>query len=228
MQALAPTKLENQHALITDHVGLALKIARRIASRLPAIVSREDVESAALLGLTEAASRYDDQRNEPFIAFAKKRIRGAVLDHLRRIDHLSRRCRQDARRVVDATRRLEARCGRPVTEREVAAEMGLSEEEIRSAYRSLQADSTVELDESVEMLVSLNRQTPSEIMERQQQRAALVQALKSLEQRTQLIIALYYQEGLTLNEIGQILNVTESRVCQLRTQALHELRAQLT
>lgn len=228
MQALAHTNSEDRHALITTHIEMALKMARKMASRLPSSVSHEDVESAALLGLTEAASRYDDSRNEPFMAFAKKRIRGAVLDHLRRIDHLSRRSRQDARRVVDTARRLEAERGCPVTDREVAAEMGVHEEEIRSAYSNLRAAKPVSLDESEEVLCALNRQTPSEVVERQQRRTALLRALEGLEQRTLLIIALYYQEGLTLSEIGQILGVTESRVCQLRTQAVRELREKLS
>lgn len=227
MQALAHITNENRNSLITDHVEMALKMARKMAARLPNSVSREDVESAALLGLTEAASRYDDRRNEPFMAFAKKRIRGAVLDHLRRIDHLSRRSRQDARRIVDATRRLEALHGRPVSEREVAIEMGVAEEDVRNAYSSLRAATPVQLDESEDILFSLNRETPAEVIEKQQQRTALSQALKALDQRTLLIIALYYQEGLTLSEIGRILGVTESRVCQLRTQALRELREKL-
>lgn len=228
MQALAQSITETRQALITDHVELALKIARQMSYRLPATVSREDVDSAALLGLTEAASRYDASRNEPFMAFAKKRIRGAVLDHLRRIDHLSRRSRQDARRVMDAARRLEAERGRPVNEREVAVDMGISVEDVRSAYHSLRAATTVRLDDSEEAMLGIHFETPTEVVERQQRRTALLHALEGLERRTLMIIALYYQEGLTLSEIGQILGVTESRVCQLRTQALRELRSKLT
>lgn len=227
MQALAQRNTDLRQALITDHVDLALKIARHMSYRLPASVSREDVDSAALLGLTEAASRYDASRNEPFMAFAKKRIRGAVVDHLRRIDHLSRRSRQEARRVRDAARRLEAELGRSVSEREVAEDMGISVDSVRSAYRSLRAATTVRLDDSDEAIIGMHFETATEVVERQQRRTALLRALEGLERRSLMIIALHYQEGLTLSEIGEVLGVTESRVCQLRTQALRELRSKL-
>ena len=204
---------------------MALELARRMAFRLPLSVSREDVEGAALLGLTEAASRYDCMRDEPFMAFARRRIRGAVLDYLRRIDHLSRRVRQGTRRVSEVQQRLEQQQGRPVGEDEVAREMGISEAAVRASVMDMRSDQTVSLQECQQPLA---RETPMECILRHQRRTALVQAMKELDHRSQLILALFYQEGLTLREIGQIVGVTESRVCQLRAKALRDLRTRLT
>jgi RNA polymerase sigma factor for flagellar operon FliA len=199
-----------------------------MARRLPSSVSREDVESAALLGLTEAACRYDGSRNEPFMAFATKRVRGAILDHLRRNDLLTRRGRQEARRIADTARTLEAEHGRAVSDSEIAEKMGMSDDEFNIACANLRDASVVHLDELGTMPLSVTSGTPSECIERQQIRAALVRALERLEERELLVLACYYQEGLTLREIGEILGVTESRVCQIHTQTLRTLRSQLS
>ncbi len=218
----------SRDTLITDHLSMALKMARRMARRLPSSVSREDVESAALLGLTEAASRYDDSRSEPFMAFASKRVRGAILDHLRRNDLLTRRGRQEARRIANTARRLEIEHGRAVSDSEIAAKLGMSDEEFSTSYASLRDASVVHLEELNVLPLSITSGTPMECIERQQIRAALARALESLDERSLLVLAFYYQEGLTLREIGEFLGVTESRVCQIHTQTLRTLRNQLS
>ncbi|MCG8419057.1 MAG: FliA/WhiG family RNA polymerase sigma factor [Proteobacteria bacterium] len=220
--------MDNREALITGHLGMARKMARRISRRLPATVSREDVESAAFLGLTEAATRYDETRNEPFMAFASKRVRGAILDHLRRNDWLTRRGRQEARRVADAEKTLEAEYGRSVSDSEIAEKMGISDDEFNANYAGLREATVVHLEELPAMPQNVTSGTPNECIQRQQIRAALIRALDRLEERERIILACYYQEGLTLREIGQILGVTESRVCQLHAQTLRTLRSQLS
>ena len=228
MQPDASTEAATRDALITDHVSMALKMARRMSRRLPSSVSREDIESAALLGLTEAACRYDDSRNEPFMAFATKRVRGAILDHLRRNDLLTRRGRQEARRIANTARMLEAEYGRAVSDSEIAERMGISDDEFCTVYAGLRDASVIHLEELSMLPLSATSGTPAECVERQQIRAALVRALERLEERELLVLACYYQEGLTLREIGEILGVTESRVCQIHTQTLRSLRSQLS
>jgi len=217
---------EDRNELITMHLGMALKMARKMARRLPSNVSRDDVESAALLGLTEAATRYDTSREEPFMAFAAKRVRGAILDHLRKNDILSRRARQGARRVAEATRAVEAELGRAATDAEIAKEMGLDEMTFNQMYASVREASVIHLDD---LRVELANGTKCgiEIGEKQRRKTALMQALEVLDQREQMVLSCYYREGLTLREIGAILGVTESRVCQLHTQALSALRTRL-
>lgn len=216
----------HRNELITAHLDMALKMARKMARRLPSVVSRDDIESAALLGLTEAASRYDVGREEPFMAFASKRVRGAILDHLRKNDILTRRARQGARRVAEATRELEASLGRGATDAEIAASMGLDEATFSQTYAHIREAAVIHLDDLRSELSASD--SNADVADRQRRKAALMQALEGLGEREQMVLSCYYREGLTLKEIGVILGVTESRVCQLHTQALSVLRNRLS
>lgn len=227
MQAALTIEIQARNDLITQHLGMALKMARKMARRLPGTVSRDDVESAALLGLTEAASRYDTSRREPFMAFAAKRVRGAILDHLRKSDILSRRARQGARKVAEATRTAEAELGRPATDAEIAKTMGMTEMHFNQTYSRIREASVVHL-EDLRTEIPDGSSTAYDIGERQRRKAALMAALELLDEREQMVLSCYYREGLNLREIGSILGVTESRVCQLHTQALLLLRAKLS
>jgi RNA polymerase sigma factor for flagellar operon FliA len=223
----ATTPATDRDALIEAHVDMAVSMARRMARRLPPSVSCEDIESAALLGLTEAARRYDDSRSEPFMGFAAKRIRGAILDHLRRIDLLTRRGRRAARLVTETARAIEVEAGRPATDGDIADRLGLSVAEFQSIYANVR-DAGVTSVEDIEALPQASDAlTPIEHIERQQMRAALVRALDRLDERARIVLSCYYQDGLTLREIGQVLGITELRVCQIHTQALAALREQL-
>jgi len=219
MQQTATTPALDRDALIVAHVDMAVGMARRMARRLPASVRCEDIESAALLGLTEAARRYDDTRSEPFMGFATKRIRGAILDHLRSIDLLTRRGRRAARLVADTARAIDS---------DLAKRMGLSEAEFQSVYGNVRDAAMTSVDDWDALPQSSTASTPLEDIERQQIRAGLVRALAKLDDRGRVILACYYQEGLTLREIGQMLGITESRVCQIHTQTLAILREQLS
>jgi RNA polymerase sigma factor for flagellar operon FliA len=228
MQQTATTPALDRDALIVAHVDMAVGMARRMARRLPASVRCEDIESAALLGLTEAARRYDDTRSEPFMGFATKRIRGAILDHLRSIDLLTRRGRRAARLVADTARAIEAETGHAATDSDLARRMGLSEAEFQSVYGNVRDAAMTSVDDWDALPQSSAASTPLEDIERQQIRAGLVRALAKLDDRARVILACYYQEGLTLREIGQMLGITESRVCQIHTQTLAILRQQLS
>lgn len=232
MQFPASNQGSDRDVLITEHLDMAVGMARHMARRLPPAVSGEDLESAALLGLTEAAERYDASREEPFMAFAAKRVRGAILDHLRRNDVLTRRDRQAARRVAEVARELELELGRSVSDGEIAQKMGVSDAEYHSAYAGLRDAAVVPLDD-LDVLSSYPVpgalgsgpiEMPAEMVERQQLRAALTRALGKLDERALLVLSCYYREGLTLREIGEMLGVTESRICQIHSQTLRALR----
>ena len=160
------------------------------------------------------------------MALAAKRVRGAILDHLRKNDILSRRARQGARRVAEVSRGLEATLGRAATDGEIAQSMGMTEMKFNQTYASVREASVIHLDDlRVELSSSGSRQ---EVGEKQRRKAALMSALDILDEREQMVLSCYYRDGLTLKEIGSILGVTESRVCQLHTQALASLRTRLS
>lgn len=214
----------DRNALIRGHMDMARRLARKVARRVPRSVLRDELESAALLGLTEAAVRYDASRGEPFVAYAAKRVRGAILDELRKSDVLTRRGREGARRLADATRTVEAKVGRPATTDEIARVLGVTIEEVSRARAQLSSPALVPLDDVRDMPRTPESQSPDERVASEQQRAALVEALQQLPERDSQILSLYYQENLTLKEIGDVLGVSESRVSQLRSRALSKLR----
>ncbi|MBI4509612.1 MAG: RNA polymerase sigma factor FliA [Deltaproteobacteria bacterium] len=221
--------------LILRHVDMARRIACRMARRLPPSITVDEVVAAAMLGLAEAADRYDSSRGEPFEAFAAPRVQGAVLDELRRGDPLPRRRRVLARKIGNTVNQLEGRLGRAAEDHEVAAELGVSVEEYRDDLEGLTHVALVELDErtvtgAVDPDVAHGRQhlsSPFMITERAQLKQELVRGLKSLPEREALVMALYYDEELTFAEIAQVLGVTESRICQIHSKAILRLRALL-
>ncbi len=205
--------------LIHNHVNMARRLARSMARRVPEH-RREDLEGAALLGLTEAAQRFNPDRGEPFGAFAVHRVRGAILDELRRGDVLSRRARSSARRVNDAAADIRARYGREASNDEVARELGISSREVNDARLACSVRS-VPLDNAEPMAEELH---PVERIEKHRQKRMLIEAMAQLSSRERDIMRLYYEDGLKLKEIGDRLGVTESRICQLRSAAVRSLR----
>lgn len=213
----------HRNELICEHVEVARRLARNIARRLPSAVRRDDLESAALLGLTEAATRFDPTRGEPFGAFATKRVRGAVLDELRHNDILTRRGRESARHIARATKAVEGHLGRMATTEEIATQLGLPLDEVQVAIGRLQP-SLVLLDEERDMPHESPFAAPDQQVAEAQSRRAVLLALRSLASRDLEILSMYFRDELTLQEIGHILGVSESRVSQLRTRALQRLR----
>jgi len=216
--------LGDRHALIHGHLDLAKRIARKVARRVPRSVRCDDLESAAMLGLTEAANRYDPTRGEPFCAYASKRVRGAILDELRRNDLLTRRGREGARRLADATRAVEAKVGRPATTDEIAGAMGLSLEEVAQQRARLQNPAMVPIEDATHVPCAGPEASPDEQYVLRERKRSITRALESLPKRELMVLSMYYQDGLTLKEIGQILGVSESRICQLRGRALRTLK----
>jgi RNA polymerase sigma factor for flagellar operon FliA len=205
-------------ALLTRHGGLIDRAARRVAARTGGAVSPDDLWSAGALGLLEAARRFDAARDVRFETFAAHRIQGAMLDELRRMDHLPRRLRAQADDVERARARLAQALSREPTGEELAAETGLGSEELAAVLGAAQPH--------VEALDTLQApvEPADEQLERQQVLGALTAAVGTLPERLQTLLGLHYVEGLTYREIAKILEVSEPRVCQLHGDALARLR----
>jgi RNA polymerase sigma factor for flagellar operon FliA len=227
--ARVATSRSESSRLIHDHVDMARRIALRVARRLPDWIGADDVVAAAMVGLTEAAERYDSTRGEPFAAFAEKRIRGAVLDELRRGDLMPRRVRATARKVGQTAARLEGKLGRPAEDEEMAAELGVSVEEYRDELAGLSHVAVIDLERAgASNLADQGANSPSAQAERDELIGRVRDGLDRIPERDARILSLYYLEDLSYAEIGEVLGVTESRVCQLHARAIVRLRAELT
>ncbi len=213
--------------LIAEHVDAARRIALRVARRCPDWISPDDLTSAALLGLAEAAERYDSQRPEPFMVFAEKRIKGAIMDELRRGDIMPRRVRQMARKVGATIQELERTLGGPPDDEAVAASLGVTVEHYREELEQLIHVTVGALDHLEHEPTAGEATSPARQAEKRELLRQVRSALEGLDQRELLILSLYYNEELTYLEIGQVLGVTTSRVCQLHGRAVARLRAQL-
>lgn len=212
--------------LIAEHVEVAKRIARRMARRCPAWICTDDLVSAGLLGLAEAAARYDETRQEPFLVFAEKRIRGAILDELRRGDIMPRRVRQMARKVGATIRELEQTSSGPPADEAVAAKLGVSVETYRNDLEQLVHVTVGALDD-IDLPADRETSSPAQQAERSQLLGRVRRALGRLGERDVLLLSLYYGDELTYVEIAQILGVTISRVCQLHGRAIVRLRAEI-
>jgi len=211
--------------LIKDHADAARRIALRMARRCPDWIAREDIVSAGMLGLIEAAERYDDTRQEPFLAFAEHRIRGAVLDELRRGDIMPRRVRQLARKIAAVMRELE-KDGSAPSEVRIAEALGVTVDAYRAGLSELVHVEVGPMDVEAQRLASDSVAPDIEAGQRLTL-ARVRDALAFLEQRDVTILGLHYVEDLTYQEIAETLRITPSRVCQLLWRAVERLRDHL-
>ena len=208
-------------ALLQRHAGLVDRLARRLAARTGGAVTADDLWSAGALGLLEAARRFEPGQGVRFETFAEHRVKGAMLDELRRLDHLPRRLRDQADDVEQARTRLEQALGRAPTTEELCVRTGLSAEDLAAVASLTQAHA--ELSDALEAPL-----VPSDVqLERGEQARALAQAVATLPERLQLVLSLHYVEGLTYREIAKVLEVSEPRVCQLHGDAVARLRTAL-
>lgn len=216
----------SRNQLISEHTDIARRIALKMARRCPDWVAREDLVSAGMLGLTEAAQRYDGSRKEPFLAFAEQRIRGAVLDELRRGDVLPRRVRQIARKISATIREIEVGGG-TATDQRVADALGVSLDHYRTGLAQLVHVNVESIDETTSTLRADADLAPDEQVAHRQLLSRVKTALDKLEARDVTILGLHYIEDLTYQEIAKSLGITPSRVCQLLWRAVERLRSQL-
>ena len=208
------------------------KVARRLARRLPAHVEIDDLISSGVIGLMEAAERFDPTRVDRFEAFAEFRIRGAMLDDLRSRDTLSRDMRRLSNELRDATRRLEAQLGRTPDQEEIAKRLGVGVEELYARQQKLSGSSVVGIDDAgpdlLERTGDHSAIDPFEQASKHEMTDRLVSGIGHLPEKMQQVLSLYYCDNLNLKEIGAVLGVTESRVCQIHGEATRRLRDSLS
>jgi len=227
--------LADRNQLVLDHIGLVKGLALRMARRVPAQVEVSELMSVGMVGLIDAAGRFQASLGVPFDAFARRRVHGAMLDWLRNLDWAPRSARK-LRRDVDATiARLRHELHREPSEGEIAGALGVTEpaydqmlDQIRAAEVVMVRPLEVNAGDSSVLDVAFDPdEGPHLQLERAEMREHLAQAIAELPERERHILSLYYQEELTLAEIGAVIGVGESRVSQLRTQAVARLRTRL-
>lgn len=217
--------------LVKAHLTLVKRIAYHLVSRLPASVQVDDLIQAGLIGLMEAAAHYDAGQGASFETYAGIRIRGAMLDEIRRYDWVPRSVHRKARAVAEAMREVEQTHGRDAEDGEVARAMGISLEEYHQILQDAAGSKLFSIDgeegQSISDTLSDERPGPEAQLEDQDRRRFMTEALADLPERERLVLALYYDEELNLKEIGEVLGVSESRVCQIHNQALMRLRGRV-
>ena len=229
-----PPDLETRDRLVMEHVGLVRALAGRLAHRVPSQVEVSELISVGVLGLIDAASRFKPSLGVPFDAFARRRIHGAMLDALRDLDWAPRSVRKLGRTMDGTVARLRHELGREPQEKEIAGALNVSDveygrilDQLKTAELATIRQATSE-DGTNSLEVAIDPgEGPYATLERQELREFLAEAITELPERERHILALYYHEELTLAEIGEVIGVGESRVSQLRTQAIGRLRSRL-
>ena len=226
--------VKTSNELVVLHEPLVKRIAYHLMSRLPASVQADDLVQAGMIGLIEASRKFDPEQGASFETYAGIRIRGAMLDEIRRTDWTPRSVHRKAREVAEAVRKIENEKGRDALDVEVAKVMGLELNE----YHKILQDATGCRIFSYEDPGTLGEENfaqqarqpnqPLENLQKSDFKVGLADAIKGLPERERLVMALYYDEELNLREIGDILGVSESRVCQIHGQALIRLRARMS
>ncbi|MGN7725641.1 RNA polymerase sigma factor FliA [Luteimonas sp. 22616] len=227
----------NQHGSTNDiverHGELVRRIAHHLAARLPASVEIDDLIQAGMLGLIDAARNFQADQGAAFETYASIRIRGAMIDEIRRGDWVPRSVHRRYRDMVAATREIEQRTGRAATPQQIAEALGVGLDEYHAMVENAARGQLVSLDAHMDehdgepRLASTGTDTPAREFEHGAFREALGAAIGDLPEREQLVLSLYYEQELNLREIGAVLGVSESRVCQIHGQATVRLRARL-
>ena len=226
----------NYEQLIEDYGVLVKRIAHHLLARLPDSVHVEDLIQSGMIGLFEAAANYDQSKGASFETYAGIRIRGSMLDEIRKGDWIPRSVHRNSRRISDAIHTVEMREGRDAQDHEVAQELGVSLDEYYALMKDTQGSRLFSFEELVDNSPSdhhENRPDASEGMaphsghQSNQMNNQLVEAIKALPEREQIVLSLYYEEELNLKEIGAVLGVSESRVSQIHSQATLRLRSKM-
>jgi RNA polymerase sigma factor for flagellar operon FliA len=228
--------VERQQDYAKQYAPLVRRIAHQMIAKLPANVELDDMIQAGMIGLMDAVNRFEESQGTQFEVYAASRIRGSMLDELRAGDWLPRSARKNQRDIENAIHRLEQRLQRAPQEGEIAQELNMSVPD----YQELLGDARgaqlvyfddlgggVDGDDYLERHVAQAGGEPLEILRDKRFRTALVAAIEDLPEREKLLMSMYYEQDLNLREIGAVMGVTESRVCQLHSQAVSRLRAKL-
>ena len=234
-----PERQEARRELVDIYARIVKYVAGRMAIGLPHYVEFNDLISAGLLGLIQAIDNFDHERGIKFETYAIPRIRGSILDELRSQDWFPRSLRRKAKQLEEAYSTLEVKLGRPATDAEVAKRLEIKVEELDSmvgevsiaTIMSLDADTSGDDSESSsslgDYLADGNHEDVEQILAKQEMKELIGTRMAELPEKEQLVLVLYYYEELTLKEIGEILDVTESRVCQIHTKAILRLKGKI-
>jgi len=230
---------KHRDALIVHYSPLVKYVAGRVAVGLPQNVDQADLVSYGIFGLIDAIEKFDLERGFKFETYAIARIKGAIIDELRSIDWVPRSVRAKARSLEKAYAKLESKLHRTPTDAELAEEMGVSDSQLQQTFSQISFIGLVALDEtlsgagergetmSLGDTVADDDPGPMAAYEVEEMRQILADAINGMPEREKIVLTLYYYEGLTLAEIGQVLGVTESRVCQIHTKSVIHLRAKI-
>ena len=225
----------NKDQLVQRFAPLVKRIAFHLMARLPSSVLVDDLVQNGMIGLLDAISRFEAGMGAQFETYAAQRVRGAMLDGLRENDWLPRSMRRDFRRIEVAIAKLEQQNGRPPSEKELAAALDMTLPDYQKMLQDARGHQLIYFEDMVaeggedflERHFTDDEGDPSKQLEQRSLRESLVQGIEALPEREKLMMALYYEQDLNLREIGEVMGVTESRVCQLHSQAVARLRARL-
>ena len=228
-------KQSSQDEQITKYAPLVKRIAYHMMARLPASVEVDDLIQVGLIGLMDAVGRFDGTQGAQFESYATQRIRGAMLDELREADWLPRHVRQKSRQIESAIHRLEQRNGKSPSEQEISAELGMPIDQYQSMLGDVKCSQLLYYEDFsdedsasfLERYLVDGSSDPLAVLEDEGFRDSLVAAIHHLPERERSMMGMYYEQDMNLKEIGAVLGVSESRVCQLHSQAVARLRAQL-
>ncbi len=235
----ATSGAQRAETLVRQHAPLVKRIAHHLSARLPAAVQVDDLIQAGMVGLLEAAQKYDPGKGASFETYAGIRIRGAMMDDIRKGDWVPRSVHRNARRITEAIHLVEARTGRDAQDKEVAAELGMTLEQYHATLRDASSGRLFSLDEmdyeSESMVEQATLESSSAAtgnplgnIEKENFLTKLTAEIERLPEREKLVLSLYYDEELNLKEIGQVLEVSESRISQIHSQAAMRLRSRLS
>ncbi len=228
---------EVREKIILEYAPLVKVVAGRLSMYLGYNVEYEDLVSYGIFGLIDAIDKFDCMKDVKFETYASLRIRGAILDQIRKMDWIPRTIRQKQKRIDAAIKEIETQYGRSATDEEIAKILGITDEEYLDWQSQMKITSVVSLNEFLEQGSEVSNEagstrsaafdSPEEILERDELKKMLVQALELLTEKERKVILLYYYEDLTLKEISNILEVSESRISQLHTRALQKMRGRM-
>jgi len=233
-----PATLKEQ--IVLEHAPLIRYIVNRIAVRLPSHIDLDDLYNTGVIGLMDAIEKYDPEKNCKFKTYAEFRIKGAILDQLRSLDWVPRSVRQKSRKLEKAYGEVEQRLGRQATDDEVADSLGLQIEKFHELLNQVRGISMVNLEEIrgtnsdgdragtfADIIEDVQSENPFSSLKLTETKHAIADTIGTLPEKERLVISLYYYEDLNMKEIGQILGITESRVCQIHTKSVLRLRQKL-
>ncbi|MFW5643245.1 MAG: RNA polymerase sigma factor WhiG [Alkalispirochaeta sp.] len=229
-----------RNRLVKQYLPLVKYVAGKLAVGMPQNVEFDDLVSYGVIGLFDAIDKFDPGKHVKFKTYAVTRVRGAIFDQLRQLDWVPRSVRQKTRELEETVRRLEAQLGRAASDQEIAKELGMTEKEFEKLIMKISGTTVLSLndvwysgEENDRMSIgdsieSPHNRNPDAIVEKQEMKRVIVEAIHDLPDKEKKVLVLYYYENLTLKEIGAVLGVTESRISQLHTKAIVRLRGRLT